>query len=431
MKKALIWVASFAVALLVYFNAYAQTTIPSGPCMQDRAGFSLNCSANDIQIASVTNLVILDDGCQFPGDEVSFQATFEVKTTATKRYDIGLYFAADGDPNGDGALSGLCSTSTMPAAPNPPWLDLDGDACGDINKPQHNPLYPTITLTNVVCQDSDGDGFLNLPNCTSWRQTDSLCTGPADAFPGAPSKCNCDNGFNVPIPVPAATLSVLKGASPLSVPEPGGLVTFYVVVSNTGIDPLNAVTLDSLTDDMYGDITSSGHDGIVSTTCALPPPVFPGSDYSCSFVAMVSGDAGQDMVDIVIAAGVDAYSNQVSAQDDATVSITNVLPSASLTKTAVSAVVTYQVDVFNTSAVEPLVLSVLNDDQFGDVSSLSALVSQTTCSVPQVLPVGGSYSCQFDGLVTSSPHTNTVSGTIGDNDGSSLTVNGSATVTLH
>ncbi|MBD3649103.1 MAG: hypothetical protein HUJ31_17010, partial [Pseudomonadales bacterium] len=101
--------------------------------MQDIAGFNLQCTANDIQISGVAEnpdgtpqLEILDDGCAFPGDVVTFTATFDVVTTAKERHDVGIYFVTDGDPNGDGAISGSCSISVMPYEPDPPWLDLDG-----------------------------------------------------------------------------------------------------------------------------------------------------------------------------------------------------------------------------------------------------------------------------------------------------------------
>jgi hypothetical protein len=112
-------------------------------CMQDVAGFGLNCTANDIQLASATNITILDDGCAFPGDTVTFTADFEVLLTAQARHDIGIWFAEDG---GD-ALNGTCTAVTPAYAPDPPWLDLDGtnddpndviqDTCGDIEA-NHN-----------------------------------------------------------------------------------------------------------------------------------------------------------------------------------------------------------------------------------------------------------------------------------------------------
>ncbi|MET1257599.1 hypothetical protein, partial [Aliikangiella maris] len=195
-------------------------------------GYALNCTANDVAIAGVASnsdgypqLTIHDDGCAYRGDTVTFTATFDLEVNAKERHDIGIYFATDGDINNDGAISGMCSVSTLDFEPDPPWLDLDGttdpfpgtntisniqDTCGDIDKPAHNPLHPTVTLT-AVCKDDNNDGFLNLPNCTSWRQSgvNELCTSPEHAFPGSPSKCNCDSGFNVPISVPPADLLVI------------------------------------------------------------------------------------------------------------------------------------------------------------------------------------------------------------------------------
>ena len=56
-------------------------TIVDG-CMQDVAMFGLNCTANDIRVAAATNINIVDDGCAFPGDTVTFSAEFQVILTA-------------------------------------------------------------------------------------------------------------------------------------------------------------------------------------------------------------------------------------------------------------------------------------------------------------------------------------------------------------
>ena len=121
--------------------------------------------------------------------------------------------------------------------------------------------------------------------------------------------------------------------------------------------------------------------------------------------------------------------NPVSATDDATVTINNVPPAATLTKTVTMAVVTFQVVVTNDSSAEPLGLSSLRDDQFGDItaSNHDGIVS-TTCAVPQTIPVGGRYTCAFNAKVSTSPHVNTVTGTISDDDGGTITRSGSATV---
>ena len=189
-------------------------------CIEDEAGFDLNCSANDVLIFDLQNITILDNGCTSTEDMVTFSADFEIILTAQARYDLGIWFAQDGDPNGDGAMTGTCSVAT-PAFADPLndqgvaetdlWVDLDGvsggyqDLCGDIDD-AHNPLFPSFTLT-VKCSDPDGDGLLNLPYSTSWRNDggNELCTSPLQATPSTPSKCYNDPNFEIEIEVPEVT----------------------------------------------------------------------------------------------------------------------------------------------------------------------------------------------------------------------------------
>src|SRR5881296_74276 len=95
---------------------------------------NLTCTANDVRVAEVTNIDITSGGtctgappnqtctctsasppptnCATNPSQtgcVTFVADYRVVLTAQTRYDIGLYFGTDGDPNGDGALSGQCS----------------------------------------------------------------------------------------------------------------------------------------------------------------------------------------------------------------------------------------------------------------------------------------------------------------------------------
>ena len=214
-----------AVLLISGHTVSAQSVLPpvtDAGCLKDlyaKAG----CTAEDVKIAGVLSYTILDDGCAFPGDTVEFQATYEVVLTAEDRYDIGLFFATDGDPNGDGAYTGQCTITTLPYAPDPPWVNLDlvgqpTDTCGDIGDGTDtlNPVY-TITAT---CVDN-GNNELLLPNCTSWRQpgANDVCTSPLQTLPGAPSKCKCDPGFSIPIIVPKpAYIEVVKSLNPTTDP---------------------------------------------------------------------------------------------------------------------------------------------------------------------------------------------------------------------
>ena len=484
---------TFILSVLLLFSF---TTVPinvqaqdgtgqtiEGPCMDDLFSGNLGCTANDVRVSGVADVtgdglvdenditfapicdasasnagmdcstnanICLDSGgnpapqlcgdkCAFPGDTTTFAATFEILLSAQERYDIGLYFGVDGDPNNDGALSGTCSISTLPETgsftrpdgTNGNFVDLDTtckgggcpqpeDLCGDINSandPMFYDLSSTGNFITATCVDADDNGSLDLPNCTSWRQSgaNDVCTTPLDAFPGSPSKCNCDPGFEVPINVPPAELQVVKTATPTTVNEPGGNVQFDVAVTNTGIDPNNDVTLNTLDDSIYGDITQIQGD-IISTTCTVPQTITPGGTYTCAFTATVTGNGGDSETDVVTASGVDDNGNPVSGEDDAVVDIIDLLPAISVIKTAdptevmePGGDVTFTVTVNNDSVADPLNLTSLIDDIHGNLDG------QGNCSVPQSIALNGSYTCSF---------TATVNGNAGDSETDTVTAVG-------
>ena len=148
-------VSTAAVALLFGAKPAAATD----NCIQDvwkahGNTQNLTCTANDVRLAAVTNICTTApdgsqcceaDGCQPTCIEgptpFTFTADFEVLLTAQARYDIGLYLGTDGDPNGDGALTGQCTDniilpgeeatgSTFVNLDNPGNLDQSGDKCG-------------------------------------------------------------------------------------------------------------------------------------------------------------------------------------------------------------------------------------------------------------------------------------------------------------
>ncbi|HEY2775737.1 MAG TPA: hypothetical protein VGK20_16975 [Candidatus Binatia bacterium] len=166
-------------------------------CLEDRIGEPVNCTANDVRITDFHDIVVTDDGCAFAGDTVTFNAVLTVVTTATQRYDIGLFIGEDGRQ----ALTGDCRVRVLPTSP-PPFVDLDGDTCGDTTSSATLEL-PVKNIT-VNCVDSDGDHNLDVAFCTSWEQNaNSTCTGPGDVMAGTPSKCNCPVlPTNIPIFVP-------------------------------------------------------------------------------------------------------------------------------------------------------------------------------------------------------------------------------------
>ncbi len=223
---------------------------------------------------------------------------------------------------------------------------------------------------------------------------------------GSPATISKDANVEVSVAntltfVPMPAMTVEKTANPISLPEPGGDVDFTVRINNTGNIPLN---LTSLSDDIYGDLANSGNLLINSTTCIVPQSIPVGSYYECTFNAYVIGNAGSVHEDTVT-----ATANELTASDDATVTITDVLSAMHVMKTAGTAAdgevfrinepggwVTFYVTVYNDSTVDAITITSLDDDIYGDLT----LAENSTCVLPQTITVGKSYSCSFGGLVS-------------------------------
>jgi len=227
-----------------------------------------------------------------------------------------------------------------------------------------------------------------------------------------------------------SSIQLLKSAAPDTLDEPGGSVIFNLTVNN--LSSVDTVTINSLTDTVFGDLDGVGD-------CSVPRIIAPGNSYNCSFTADLEGEPGAPHMNVATASGVDDDGNPVSDNDGATVNFSNIAPAATLSKSVSQATVSYSVTVSNDSDAEPLALSVLDDDKFGDVSDVgNPLIQSTNCILPQQLEpsdgeAGGpdEYTCVFTALVNCSPHTNTLTGSVTDNDGSApVTPSGSTTVTL-
>jgi hypothetical protein len=438
---------------------------------------NLTCTANDVSVARVTNIDITSGGscsggtctctsaspaptnCSTNPSQagcVTFTADYEILLTAQTRYDIGLYFAVDGDPNGNGALTGQCSDQIITQAEENGTiftnLDASPDSCGDIinntkTTTLNNPQILKLTVSTACVGDADGK--LKLPNCTSWRTSgqNEVCTSPNDAYPGAPSKCNCQPGFTIDIFVETASVVVAKSASPTSVPETGGTVTYTVQVTNQATQV--SLTINSINDDIYGDLGDVNNANVTNNTCPslIGTVLAAGASTSCTFDAFVSGNSGDVVTDTATVCGTDSQNHSgLCGHDDASVNITDVFTAPTLQKTAQSAAncqldVTYQVVVSNNSTIDSLTVNSLSDDKFGDITTVHGAsagpppVEQvvSACTLSQnPIPASGNANCTFVGRITSSScsisHTDTVTGSATDSDG--VTTDGTSTPAL-
>jgi len=165
-----------------------------------------------------------------------------------------------------------------------------------------------------------------------------------------------------------------------------------------------------------------------------------GDSYTCTFTATINSGVAVTHTDTVTVFAIDQSTamNSIQDSDSATIMITDVAPTAMVTKAVddINCVnVTYDVDVENTSSAESLSVTALTDNSYGSITSVQGDVTATNCSVPQTLQPAGAannadtYSCSFDASFCGTQHTNKVTATVEDNDGNSIMEN-SADVTV-
>ena len=187
------------------------------------------------------------------GEMVTLNLQAEVISNAAERWDIGIFIALDGgdaltgdcahnylnstplEPGTTGSCTPSCSTSggacfkdaDCPAGetcdfgydPNSgagPFYDGECaedavDSCGDLE--QGVPTFLNLLPITILCQDADGNGFLDLGTATSWDNGKSdgsgskpSCLGEDDTLPNTPSKCRAE-------PVQVGTIEFRLSAS--------------------------------------------------------------------------------------------------------------------------------------------------------------------------------------------------------------------------
>jgi hypothetical protein len=307
----------------------------------------LNCTANDVRIAEVTNIRNPTTGGALTscdaGTHFDFIADFKIVTTSSQaRENIGLYIATDSRTQ---ALTGSCVDNIIAplhaCAPgsniscgsdNYHETDPAPDNCGDGSSGDISPTFGagaqkvTLLITNFECKAPTGQSTLVLPNCTSWQIPGGTiqCVSPSPTFPyplngpngtptaipGSPSKCNCGI-IPLAITVQSPSITVKKTCNTVdntdvpdfttSPPTPnsctihpeGGQVTYTVAITNTS--NFGSIVVDQICDSAYGNIfTVAGFSGPAcapgsagsktGTTCGALT-VAAGSTSNCTFTA--------------------------------------------------------------------------------------------------------------------------------------------------
>jgi len=303
--------------------------------------------------------------------------------------------------NYGGESLGVAVEDVLPGVLTNATYSLDGVPMG---------VWPLSNVVDLGTVDADAihviEIYVDVPAdlTTIEPNTATVSSTSIDDTTGNNSS-TCTNGITG-----ITAIAVTKTVNPTSVSEPGGTVTFTVVVENTG----NVVlTLTSLIDDIHGDLNGQGN-------ISLPASIPVGGSFAGSFSATVSGNAGDVETDTVTATAT-GEGKTVSAEDSATVTITDTPSSIAVTKTANPTsvaepgdIVTFTVIVENTSTVDNVTINSLIDNQFGDISG------DCVPALPATLAPGETITCSFSEYVSGNAgetHTNiaTASGT--DDDG--------------
>jgi uncharacterized repeat protein (TIGR01451 family) len=276
------------------------------------------------------------------------------------------------------------------------------------------------TFTRPVVGDASDGPVSDTVTVTAHDDDDHETTGAADA--------------TVKVDDVLPTVTLTKTAEPSAVDEPGGPATFTLVMANTSVEP---VTIDALVDRVDGgaplDIAT------LPGTCEerIGHTIAAGASSSCTFQLAVAGNGGTTVHDVVTLSAGDDDGNQATATASADVAVRNVLPAISVTKAAGAAttpepgsVVTYTVTVANHSVEAVTVTSLTDAIGDGDAFDVTA-VAGTTCTLPHVLAVGGSYQCTFPAAVSGNADdevTDVVVAAARDDDGSSASATDTASV---
>ncbi len=319
---------------------------------------------------------------------------------------------------------------------------------------------PLLTNSNGVARWQWAPGSTQSPQ--PWAASLTLAESPSPNLTVVAATCtrkslDANGNFSVstlsilPLPAPLTVtpndlitcdirnaglgVTVRKKASPLVVPESGGDVLFTFEVTNQSA---TNVRLSALNDTVFGNLHNQG-------TCVAGGfnVIGAGETYSCTLTKRLAGNAGAPHQNTVTATVVDPNQNSVTAQASATVTFSDAQPAVTLTRSAApetlnepGGAVLYTVELTNQNAGEAATLTTLTDTPYGDVTTVGGAIQQTTCVLPRPLaPAGQSgatYRCTFTVQLTGvpGPYTDTLTATLQDDDGNSLTLTKEQLVTI-
>ena len=325
---------------------------PKGRTTLAGSQLSFTCIVMGDRVRISGQLIYIDgDTCPTPGPGAP---TIEVVKTADplSRPEPGGNFTFNVTVNNDSTTS-----VTITSLNDDIYGPLTGDADCQVG---------TVLAANTgTCSFSFTGAFAGNAGAS---QTD-IVTACAQGAGG--SDCDDDDATVTITDVPSSIV-VTKTPNPSSLPEPGGPVTFTVLVQNTSVTDDVTLTATSFTDKVgAGPVEQISNIDCNGATAGNGLPLTlqeanagTTDEVTCTFVKAVNGNAGASITDVVEVTGTDDDGNPVKDDDDATVTITDVPSSIVVTKTPNPSSlpepggnVTFTVVVRNTSVTDDVTLT--------------------------------------------------------------------------
>ncbi|MEZ4709523.1 MAG: hypothetical protein R3A44_20100 [Caldilineaceae bacterium] len=170
------------------------------------------------------------------------------------------------------------------------------------------PLAPNDSTTCSFVREVKGDFGASHVSTTTVEATDNANRA---LIGGASASVSFTNV--------ASAITVTKQADRASASRAGETVGFTVTVTNKST--VDVITLNSMNDSIYGDVTTSANPLVDQTNCTLPSTLQPQGAYTCRFVAQITGDIGELHTNRVTVTGVDDDQATVQAFGEASVLI--------------------------------------------------------------------------------------------------------------
>lgn len=212
-RLAALCVAPLLALAPIAASAQSVTASQDQTCAGFRYGSELGCTAGEFTVGATFTAAPGSPSFCTAGEIFEFDATLTLSGSNADRYDMGFFVGQQNNSPTAATAGNICSVSTFPTTPAP-FLDLDGDACGDYDAAGVS--NPVVEDLKVVCSAASGSN-LTIPYVLTYLQNTGDVCSVANVGPSSPSKCNSGSAqleiSSVPVLV-GGYVDVTKQTSP-------------------------------------------------------------------------------------------------------------------------------------------------------------------------------------------------------------------------